>query len=84
MIFSKRNYYVLIEMIRILALNEESHSSGSEDDKEPTVTKEAQVISFKINSTKAQKFHCPLLCTGNNSSVRICSSAQIENRQLQR
>lgn len=34
-------------MIRILALNEESRSSGgSADDDEPTVTKEAQVNSF--------------------------------------
>lgn len=31
-------------MIRILALNEESQSSRSEDE-EPTVTKEAQVIT---------------------------------------
>lgn len=37
-------------MIRILALNEESHSSNSEDGEEPTVTKEAQVkIEKKIH-----------------------------------
>lgn len=50
-------------MIRILALNEESHSSGSEDDDAPTVTKEAQVTknSFQLNDAlevRPTKFIC--------------------------
>lgn len=39
-------------MIRILALNEESRSTGSEDEEEPTVTKEAQVIIWCEKSVK--------------------------------
>lgn len=44
-------------MIRILALNEESHSSNSDDGDEPTVTQEAQVIilfGFKCNGKSVQ------------------------------
>lgn len=66
-------------MIRIKALNEESHSSCSEDEEESTVTKEAQVlISFERNCTRALK-NC-FCFKGNNSSGRICTSIETENR----
>lgn len=51
-------------MIRIAALNEESHSSGSEDEDEPTVTKEAQVnhIPLFVHFVLLQCFVDDVLC----------------------
>ncbi|KAG4071749.1 hypothetical protein HA402_011903 [Bradysia odoriphaga] len=48
-------------MIRIAALNEESRSSGSEDDNEPTVTKEAQetiAVSEYVRALKLKTDNC--------------------------